>query len=99
WDADPKYIGWGLVIAYAAATLYGLRLILRDKQLNYGTLAVVAYVTFNIIYFTIMANFTDLGENNRFRFALDPLVLLLFGALVQNSVLHWWKKKNINPRL
>ena len=93
WDADPKYIGWGLVITYAAATLYGLRLILRDKQLNYGTLAVVAYITFTIIYFTIMANFTDLGENNRFRFALDPLVLLLFGALFQNFILHLWRKR------
>jgi hypothetical protein len=93
WDADPKTIGWGLVIAYAAATLYGLRLILRDKQLNYGTLAVVAYITLTIIYFSIMANFTDLGENNRFRFALDPLVLLLFGALLQNSLLHLRRKR------
>jgi hypothetical protein len=92
WDVDPTYIGWGLVIVYAGALLYGLRSILVDKQLGYHTLAVLAFITFTIVYFTVMANFTDLGENNRFRFALDPLVLLLFGLLLQNSILRLWRR-------
>jgi hypothetical protein len=45
-----------------------------------------------ILYFTLMANLLDLGENNRFRFAIDPLVLVLFGVFLQNAILSAWKK-------
>lgn len=89
WEGDPRYVGWGLVVMYAAAILYGVKRALVPEPSDPAVAAVITFMTFTIIYFTIMANFMDLGENNRFRFALDPLVLLLFGRLVQNLFIGW----------
>lgn len=89
WENDPRYVGWWLVVMHAAAILYGVRILFTPEQYDPAFLALIAFMTFTIVYFTVMANFMDLGENNRFRFALDPLALLLFGRLVQNLVIGW----------
>jgi hypothetical protein len=84
WESDPRTVGWWLVVMYVAGILYGVKLILAPNKSSMAFLAVIAFMTFTILYFTVMANFIDLGENNRFRFALDPLVLLLFGKWIQD---------------
>jgi undecaprenyl pyrophosphate phosphatase UppP len=81
-----------MVTMYAAAVFYGLKLIVSHDKSDHVFLVVVAFITFTIISFTLMANFLDLAENNRFRFTVDPLALLLFGRLLQNSVLGWVKR-------
>ena len=92
WKADPAYVGWLLVFAYGAAILYGLKIVFSRDRTSRDQIGVVAFMVFTIIYFSAMANFLDLGENNRFRFALDPLVLVLFGMFLQNAFLSLWKK-------
>jgi hypothetical protein len=87
WESDPRYVGWWLVVTYAAAILYGVKIIFAPGRSSPVFVAVVAFMTFTIVYFTVMANFMDLGENNRFRFSLDPLVLLLFGAFLQSLII------------
>lgn len=93
WESSPIYVGWWLAVAYLAAIIYGTKLVITHDKSDRVFLVVVAFMTFTIIYFTLMANFLDLGENNRFRFTLDPLVLLLFGMLLQNSVLNGWIRR------
>jgi hypothetical protein len=95
WKSNPIYVGWWLVIAYVAATISGIKLVITHDRSDRVFLAVVAFMTFTIIYFTLMANFLDLGENNRFRFTLDPLVLLLFGMLLQNSIMKLWMGRKL----
>ncbi len=87
WKSDPGYVGWWLVVAFVAVTIYGIKVVITRNRSDRVFPAVVAFMTFTIIYFTLMTNFLDLGENNRFRFTLDPLVLLLFGMLLQNVML------------
>ena len=94
WESDPRYVGWWLVLMYSAAILYGVKLVLAPDNSSPAFLATVAFMSFTILYFTGMANLLDLGENNRFRFALDPLVLLLFGAFLQDIILRVWKRRN-----
>jgi len=88
WKNDPGYVGWWLVLSYLAATIYGLKISFSRDRYCRDLAGVVAFMTFTILYFTFMANFLDMGENNRFRFALDPLVLLLIGMLLQNFILY-----------
>ena len=92
WRIKPAYIGWGLLIAYAGAILYGLKVLYTRERYSHDLVGTIAFMTSTIVYFTFMANFFDLGENNRFRFALDPLVLMLFGMLLQNFILYAGKR-------
>jgi hypothetical protein len=39
----------------------------------------VMFLLINIVYVTIICTFLDLGENNRFRFLLDPYILIMAG--------------------
>jgi hypothetical protein len=92
WNDDPRYVGWLLVLAYVVATIFGLRVVLTRENESPVFVSVIAFITFTIIYFTLTANFLDLGENNRFRFTLDPFVLLLFGRLLQDFVIHFSRR-------
>jgi len=93
WKNSPVYVGWWLVVAYVTATIYGIKIVITHDRSDRVFLTVVGFMTFTIIYFTLMANFLDLGENNRFRFTLDPLILLLFGMLLQNSIFRGWIRR------
>ncbi len=93
--SDPRYIGWLLVIAFVAAIIYSMEVMINRNGLDRNFVAVVIFITFTIIYFTLMANFFDLGENNRFRFTIDPLVLLLFVVMLQNWALRLRKKAHL----
>jgi hypothetical protein len=84
WKSDPRYVGGLLVIIYLAATIYGMTTVINPNGSDRKFVAVVAFITFTVIYFTFLANFFDLGENNRFRFTVDPLVFLLFVVMLQN---------------
>jgi len=92
WKDDPAYVGWLLVIVYLAAIFQGLKIVFNRDRTPQDVAGVAAFMTFTILYFTVMANFLDLGENNRFRFAIDPLALVLFGVFLQNAILLIWKK-------
>jgi hypothetical protein len=80
------------VIAYGAAVLYGMIGVLTRNPADRIFVAVIAFMTFTILYFTLMVNFFDLGENNRFRFTIDPLVFLLFARLLQDLVFRLIRK-------
>lgn len=92
WKNDPAYVGWLLVMIYAAAIFQGLKIAFNRDLTSRDVAGVAAFMTFTILYFTVMANFLDLGENNRFRFAIDPLALVLFGLFLQNVLSSSWKK-------
>ncbi|MGE5375888.1 MAG: ArnT family glycosyltransferase [Bacteroidota bacterium] len=94
WQNDPGYVGWWLVLSYLTAVIYGLKVTFSQSRYGRDPAGVVAFMTFTIIYFTFMANFLDIGENNRFRFALDPLVLLLVGMLLQNFIRYLQKRRS-----
>lgn len=40
------------------------------------------YIIFNIFYVTLIGNFFEIGENNRFRFMIDPFYMILLGLLI-----------------
>lgn len=96
WSSNWRYIGWWLVVAYIAAIGYGVKTVLNRNPEDRSQIAVITFITFTMLYFTVLANFFDLGENNRFRFTLDPIVFLLFGKLLQEFAFRWKRKRMIN---
>lgn len=76
-------IAWGLVLAHVLALLYGLDRTLRllRRRLDPTPERVtIAYVWLTLSYVTAVVTFGQVAENNRIRFVLDPLVVILLAA-------------------
>ena len=76
-----SHTAWGIVLAYIAALGYGFRL-LRARARD--PLLVVAWAT--LAYATVVITFGEEADNQRLRFCLDPIVLLLLAAAVRDLV-------------
>jgi len=46
----------------------------------------VIFIWFTVIYITFVANAFELSENNRYRYEIDSLLLILLGLFVQNML-------------
>ncbi len=68
--------GWLLVLAYAAAIVLGLLFSLHPSLLRTGRLPLF-FLWANVVWMTVAGNAFDCGDNNRFRFAVDPLAFVL----------------------
>ncbi len=55
----------------------------------------VLYACLTIIYVALVGNFFECGENERFRFEVDPLHVVLLGLFVHYSALPWLR--NVFP--
>jgi hypothetical protein len=88
WFDDAVYgtlgrgrVGFFLVAAYVLAFGYGI--FEAARRLRPGASPAVvgtAVATLTILYVTVVGNTAEVGENFRFQFALDPLVLVLCTA-------------------
>jgi len=70
------HAAWGwvvlLVVALVGSTAAGLRAF-RDPELR-PRAAMLLFIAFCVAYVTLLGNGIELGENNRFRFVIDPLI-------------------------
>jgi hypothetical protein len=82
------------VLAYAAAAGYGLMLLRRlvrgGREARDG-LAVLLFAWGTLVYLTAITSFGEVLENQRLRFCLDPLVLLLDTAAAR-ELLSWLRR-------
>jgi len=82
--------GWFLVIAYVLVLTAGLGLLFRRSSLAAGApveqrsayRSTLAFLWSSIAWVTFVANFIEVGENNRFRFVTDPLVFVFLAGIV-----------------
>lgn len=75
-------IGTPLLLVYALAVA-GLALPGRPAPVPR---AVMLWLVFNVAYVGLVGNLLEVGENNRFRFMTDPLLLALLGVALQHLV-------------
>jgi hypothetical protein len=72
---------FALILAYAAAIAYGIALGLELRRNQAGTasarLPVLAVAWLTVIWVGLLTTFGEVSENQRLRFCLDPLVVLL----------------------
>ncbi len=74
----------GLMLAgLPLCVLFGLVLILQQKKRRNDFAGVLSFICGTIVYVTCIGNFFELGENNRFRFLLEPFYLILFLVILQ----------------
>lgn len=76
---------WTIVLAYLAAAVYGLvlagRLLRRSaREAADDRFPLLVFAAATVIYATLVITFGEVSENERLRFCLDPVVLLLVAA-------------------
>jgi hypothetical protein len=81
---SPAHVGWWIATALVAVVIMAIRFI-RKRHLEDRHVLVVSFMLFNILFVTVAGNLLDIGENNRFRFVIDPLIVMLLAFLLQNS--------------
>jgi len=83
-------IAWFPLLAYVFVLIFGLiRLLRRSSSLTpTSSLALhpssLFFLWFNVAWVTIVANAVEVGENDRFRFVADPLVVIFLASLVSD---------------
>lgn len=83
----PVSIYLGIVLAYFVAMVYGSHLFARRIRrgcdpIDRG-LAVLLFAWCTVMYVTAVTAFGEVSENQRLRFCLDPLVVLLVAAAMR----------------
>ena len=93
WRPEPGQLGlaqlsivWVMIVPLAVAT--GVRLVRRGRQGREPTGAAVAagLLVWTIVYVIAVGNGIELGENDRFRFLLEPLLLALLGRWLSDRL-------------
>jgi hypothetical protein len=81
--AQLDEIAWVLLLAYVlvfAIAVRALIRVLRRREPATADTLVAAFVAMTVLLVTTFGNVLESGENNRFHFALDPLVLAVVAA-------------------
>lgn len=87
----PGRDGLFLIAAYVFAVLTGAWIVIRRLRPRADVVTVtVAFELLAILYLGIVGNFAEVGENYRFRLALDPLAL----SLVALGVQRLWRRRS-----
>jgi hypothetical protein len=86
---DRAFLNTGLLTAlgYLAVIVYGfvmLRQAFRRRATGSAYALTLLFIWLNVVYVTIVGNAFELGENNRFRFIVDPLSLVLLGLALKH---------------
>jgi hypothetical protein len=81
------HIGWGIVAAFLTAIIGGIYFLRANRaRLGEPVNLLALFMLYNILFVTIIGVTLEIGENNRFRFTVDPLILLLFVFTIQNII-------------
>jgi hypothetical protein len=68
-------------LVFAAAVVFGGLRVWRSPP-DFTVRPVLAYVTVTVLWATAAVNLLEMGENDRLRFEIDPLVLVLLGCAI-----------------
>jgi len=81
------HVAWGLVFAYVVA-LGGLVVTLWHARAgSFDNRAVLLlFFLWNILFVSAAGTMLDIGENNRFRFAIDPFIWLSFVFVLREAL-------------
>lgn len=78
------HTGLFIIIGYGCVFIAGI-LLLRSRHANFTSQTLI-FIWVTLLYGLLVGTLTEVGENNRFRFVLDPLMLAFGGIIVQRIV-------------
>ncbi len=78
-----RYIGITFTLAMIFLAFYYFRYLLKYRKMKTQYYYLISFMVFNILYIAIIGNLFELGENNRFRYDIEPMILILFVMAVK----------------
>jgi len=84
---SAKYVGWWIVAGFLIVTAGSAALLWKNR----GNLAepenvLILFMAYNILFVTLVGNAMDIGENNRFRYTIDPFLSILLVFFLRNLI-------------
>lgn len=84
----PGTIGYFIVIGFGLCALYGgvlaIRFLRHPNNVSRHD-AVLLFLWMNLLYVTIVGNAVEMGENQRFRFLINPLLVAMLATLAART--------------
>ena len=79
-------VSWLVVTAFLVSLISGAYHLYKNAgKLAEAQNVLILFMVYNILFVTVVGNMMEIGENNRFRFAVDPFILILFIFFLQNG--------------
>jgi hypothetical protein len=81
----PSAMGFFILGAWLAALFMGVRAIVRlfrGSETDIPRAATLVFMAFTILFVTVVTNMLEVGENNRFRFNVEPYLFAAVGMAV-----------------
>jgi hypothetical protein len=85
---EPGTIGYVVLVAYVLSVAAGLTWLVRDK-LRQGAAQhiTLGFIWLNVMYVSFVGNALEIGENQRFRFVVQPLLIVILAVLLTRLAL------------
>ena len=81
-----------IVIKFITALVFGLYLLTKlhgNKQIRNDYTSTVLYLFITIVYVSFFSSILDIGENQRFRYNIEPFLVILFGLSINYAVSYY----------
>ena len=80
-------VSWWILIAFLTAFFGSLGYLWKNRKLiGSPKYLLVIFMSINILFVALTGNLMDIGENNRFRYVIDPYIFLLFIFFAVNVI-------------
>lgn len=74
---SAEHVGWWIVAGFFFVTVGCAQFLWKNRRrLAEPQNLLVLFLLYNILFVTLVGNTLDIGENNRFRYVIDPFLLL-----------------------
>jgi hypothetical protein len=83
--SEPLSAPWFLILQFGISLFYGAVLVvssLKNRETSPEFAFTVLFLWGNIVYVTVVGSTCELYENNRFRFLVQPFILVMVGLFV-----------------
>ncbi|MBP7652774.1 hypothetical protein KA977_05085, partial [Candidatus Dependentiae bacterium] len=78
------YIISGIIIFYQI--FFQFLVNIKHKKIYSPECILISFILFVLIFFTLISCFFEIGENNRFRFSIEPFIYLIFFYVIDDKI-------------
>lgn len=83
-SVSAAHFGWWIAAGFLFTAIAGAQFLWRNRmRLSEPQVLLILFMTYNVFFVTLVGNTMDIGENNRFRFVIDPFIPLLSAFLLR----------------